>query len=107
MTSEKRSEPRVEVNRATIHLEGRAYPLKNWSAHGFLAASYAGELKAGDEVEVGIAVPFVGTMREFEGKARVIRVDEERGEIAGYLETMGEDWSDEALAQYFRVNWDD
>lgn len=107
MTADKRLEPRVEVNRASIQLEGRAYPLVNWSAHGFLASTYGGGLKPGDEVEIGIAVPFVGTMREFEGKARVIRVDEERGEIAGYLEAMGEDWSDEALAQYFRVNWDD
>ncbi len=107
MTSERRSEPRLDVNRATIQLEGRGYPLMNWSARGFLAGSYGGGLKPGDEVDIGIAVPFVGTMREFEGKARVIRVDEERGEIAGYLEAMGEDWSDEALAQYFRMNWDE
>ncbi len=82
-SKERRSEPRVDLDRATVRLEDRVYPLKNWSAHGFLAGSYGGELKVGDKVEIRVSVPFVGVAREFSGLARVVRVDEDRAEIGG------------------------
>lgn len=105
-SKERRSEPRVDLDRATVRLEDRVYPLKNWSAHGFLAGSYDGELKVGDKVEIRVSVPFVGVAREFSGLARVVRVDEDRAEIVGYMEAMGAEWSSEALDAYFRRDWE-
>ncbi len=105
-SKERRSEPRLDLDRATVRLEGRVYPLKNWSAHGLLAGSYGGELKVGDKVEVRLSVPFVGVAREFSGLARVVRVDEDRAEIAGNLEAVGEEWSSDALDAYFRRDWE-
>ncbi len=83
----------------------RTNPLKNCGAHGFLAGSYGGELKVGDKVEVRFSVPIVGVAREFSGLARVLRVDEDRAQIAGHMEAMGEQWSSAALDAYFRRDW--
>ncbi len=105
-SKERRSELRVELDRATVRLEGRVYPLKNWSEHGALAGSYGGELKVGDKVEVRLSVPFVGVAREFSGLARVVRVDQGRAEIAGHMEVVGEEWSSDALDAYFRRDWE-
>lgn len=105
-SKERRSELRINLDRATVRLEGGVYPLKNWSAHGALAGSYGGELKVGDKVEIRISVPFVGVAREFSGLARVVRVDEDRAEVAGFMEVVGEEWSSDALDAYFRRDWE-
>lgn len=104
---EKRSHPRIDVDRATVSIGADSHPLRNWSERGFLAGSYQGGHQVGDEIDIVFRVPFVGIVREFAGRARVVRVDEKRQEIAGILIEMGEEWSDHPLVRYFSKDWED
>ncbi len=97
----------MDVDGATVRIDGTSYPLKNWSSGGFLALSYSGDHEVGDAVEIVFKVPFVGLYREFTGSANVVRVIENEGEIAGLLITMDDQWSNDALKRYFRMDWTD
>ena len=96
----RRSEPRLPVEHGTVVIGDQTYPLKNWSTRGFLASSYTGDHKEGDRISVRFSVLFVERQLEFSGKARVIKVDAERQELAGRLVVMGHEWND-AFSRYF------
>ena len=57
-------------------------------------------------MEVRFSVLLVGVARDFSGLARVVRVDEDRAEIARYMEAMGEEWSSDAFEGYIRRDWE-
>jgi hypothetical protein len=74
---------RVEApqNSATLSVDGAPYPLKNWSAHGFLASPYSGNRAVGDKCLVNINVmqdPFAITFA-----AEVVIVRREGSDLAG------------------------
>ncbi|MBM3546084.1 MAG: hypothetical protein FJX54_03965 [Alphaproteobacteria bacterium] len=82
-TDNRRRDPRVEVpqNTAILSVDGAPYPLKNWSAWGFLAGSYSGNREVGDKCLVNISVkqdPFAIAFA-----AEVVIVRKESGDLAG------------------------
>ncbi len=56
--SDRRRGLRVEApqDTAVITLDGASYPIRNWSAHGFLAGAYSGPRAVGDKCRVGIDI---------------------------------------------------
>lgn len=80
---DRRREPRVEAppNCAILSVDGAPYPLKNWSATGFLADPYEGNLTVGQKCIVNIHVrqdPF-----DIAFAAEVVIVRKGAGELAG------------------------
>lgn len=81
--ADRRRGLRVEAPQesANISVDGVPYPLKNWSAHGFLAGSYSGPRLVGDKCLVNINIrqnPFVIAFA-----AEVLIVRREGNDIAG------------------------
>ena len=108
MTQEdKRSEPRIEVTNGIAEIDGKQYPLRNWSSRGFLVGDYDGGRKAADVIDIKFSVPFVGMSIEFTGKGRVLRILEETKELAGLLVEMDAEWANPTLARYFGADWDE
>jgi hypothetical protein len=81
--ADRRTGPRIDTppNAATLSVDGAPYPLKNWSAQGFLASPYEGTRAVGDKCVVNINVqqaPFAITFA-----AEVVIVRKEAGDLAG------------------------
>ncbi len=54
---ERRGAPRIEApTSSTVTIKGRAHPLKNWSATGFLASPYDGEVTEKEPLSVHIEI---------------------------------------------------
>lgn len=81
--ADRRREPRVTAppNCAVLSVDGAPYSLKNWSATGFLADPYEGNLAVGQKCVVNIHVrqnPF-----DIAFAAEVVIVRKGEGELAG------------------------
>ena len=81
--ADRREDPRVEAppDCAVLSVDGAPYPLKNWSARGFLAEPYDGNLSVGEKCVVNIHVrqePF-----DIAFAAEVVIVRKGAGELAG------------------------
>ncbi len=56
-SAERRRAPRVAMpGHCFVVIEGNQYPLRNWSATGFFASPYDGELAVDRKFNVGISV---------------------------------------------------
>jgi hypothetical protein len=78
---DRRREPREEIIKGTVHIDGRAYPLKNWNTRGFRATSYYGERAAGDKIDIDFLVSFEGSQLEFSCQTTVMGIYPESGEF--------------------------
>jgi hypothetical protein len=82
--AERRRAPRVDLpGHCFVVIEGNQYPLRNWSATGFFAAAYAGELTVDRTFNVGISVRQDNFDFVFDAEAVVVRRD--AGGIAGRI----------------------
>ena len=84
---DKRREPREELAEGAVRISGQTWPLTDWSRNGFLASPCTADLKVGEELDIAVFVPIAGQRLEFKCPAVIIRVDEEKQEVAGaYVE---------------------
>jgi hypothetical protein len=88
LNRERRRDPRLAVTHGTVWIAGRAYPLSNLSARGFLATGYAGDHIEGDWVDIRLAVRLADAEIDMAGKARVVWVDRYQQEIGAALFRM-------------------
>ncbi|MDH3593248.1 MAG: hypothetical protein OEU09_00955 [Rhodospirillales bacterium] len=87
--ADRRRETRNATPGGTVEIDGRAYPIVNWSYSGFLAESYAGDRKAGDRVDITFTVePGDGRAFAFACKAMMVRVDPEARKLVGAFVEM-------------------
>jgi hypothetical protein len=87
--ADRRREAREDVPDGTVEIDGRAYPVANWSYSGFLAGCYTGDCKAGDRVDIKFTVHLRdGQAFEFACKAMMVRVDPESQKIVGAFVEM-------------------
>jgi len=99
--ADRRRETRKAAPGGTVEIDGRAYPIVNWSYRGFLAGSYAGERKAGERVAITFTIEIgTGQAFAFTCKAMMVRVDPEAQKLVGAFVEM--DAATRAkLARYF------
>ena len=81
--TERRLEPRGTRVAGSISLEGRNYPLKDWSRRGFSAVGVGTLLYPGDKVALSVEIDLEGEPVSFDCSAVVVWVDRERKEVAG------------------------
>lgn len=86
--SERRLEPRGNRIDGHISLEGRNYPLKDWSRRGFSAVGVATLLYPGDKVALSVEIDLEGEPISFDCGAVVVWVDRERKEVAGVFTNL-------------------
>jgi len=86
--SEGRRERREAVEAGTVEIDGRAFPVRNWSSTGFLAAPCDAAHKEGDDVYIRFEVQAPGATIGFSCKAILVRVDPNSQEIAGVFTMM-------------------
>lgn len=79
---EQRRETRLEALRGSVEIDGRFYPVKDWSVNGFLITSYSAPQVKGDRLNIKFTLPLPQGKLEFECEAIAVRVDEERNELA-------------------------
>ena len=72
----------------TIHMDGAAYPLVNWSQSGFLAKDYTGERSAREKLQVTLSVTLAGSPYEFTTTAMLVRVDRDGRKAVGAFVDM-------------------
>jgi len=80
--SERRLEPRGDRIDGRISLDGRNYPLKDWSRRGFSAVGVGTLLYPGDKVALSVEIDLEGEPISFDCSAVVVWVDRERKEVA-------------------------
>ena len=81
--SDRRIEPRGSHIDGQVSIEGRAYPLKDWSRRGFSAGAYTAEHYPGDKIALDVEVEVDGQALAFGCQAVVVWVDRDRSELAG------------------------
>ena len=85
---ERRREDRKKLAGGTVEIDGRSYPVENWSYTGFLAGSYEGARKAGDRVDITFTVETGGRDFTFSCKAMMVRVDPASRKVVGAFVDM-------------------
>ena len=78
---EKRGAAREELSDWLVWIDGKTYPVKDWSDSGFLATSCDFETKVGEVLDLTFSVP-ADTRFEFSCQATVVRVNPESQELA-------------------------
>ena len=81
--TDRRLEPRGAHIDGQISLDGRNYPLKDWSRRGFSAVGVGPLLYPGDKISLSVAIDLEGEPLTFDCSAVVVWVDRERKEVAG------------------------
>ena len=89
--SDRRRERREDISLGTVVIDGRSFPVRNWSSTGFLAAPYTGSHKEGDSVDIRFEIQAPGETINFACKAILIRVDLKSQELAGVFTMMDRD----------------
>ena len=91
---------REEVDDGSVEIDGRTYPVKNWSARGFMAKPCDVDCNIADELDVEFALRFAGQKIEFSCRAIVVRIDKKRQELAATY-VMLDDAAQLAIAKHF------
>ena len=78
----RRRERREEVDNGWVEIDGRTYPVKNWSAHGFMVRPCDVDCNVADKLDVKIVIRFAIEKIEFSCSAIVVRIDKKRQELA-------------------------
>ncbi len=71
-------------------LDDVSYAIADWSIDGFCALGFRGGYNAGDTARVRLIVVHRGRPVGFDAKARVLRADPLKQEIAGQFSSMSE-----------------
>ncbi len=75
-----------------IRLDGKDYPLIDWSSGGFLADGYRGPHHNGDRLDAHFTIRLDDDPYEFDCKVFVVRIDEVHRNIAGiFIEMKAKD----------------
>lgn len=82
-STERRREPRGTEIDGRVSIDGRSYPLKDWSRRGFSAGAYTAEHYPGDKVDMEVEIEIDGEPLAFGCRAVVVWVDRDRRELAG------------------------
>lgn len=81
---QQRREERENVQGGIVIIDGKTYPLSNWSSMGFLAENYEGPAQLGDRIEIEVHLTSqTGSEFEFKCQAILTRVHAETKTIAG------------------------
>ena len=96
----RRREPREDVDDGSVEIDGHAYPVKNWSARGFMAKPCDVDYNIADQLDVKIAIRFPIEKIEFGCRAIVVRIDKKRQELAAAYVTLN-DAAQLAIAKHF------
>lgn len=81
---QQRREEREDVLKGYIMINGKSYPLSNWSSMGFLAQDYEGAAQLGDRIDIEVYLTSqTGSEFEFKCQAILTRVHAESKTIAG------------------------
>ncbi len=80
---DRRIEPRGSQIDGRISIDGKDYPLKDWSRRGFSAGGYGAEHYPGDKITMSVEVDLDSESLEFDCRAVVVWVDRDRKELAG------------------------
>ena len=99
---DRRREPREEVDDGWVEIDGRTYPVKNWSAHGFMTKPCDVDCNIADQLDVKIVIRFAIEKFEFGCPAIVIRMDKKRRELAAAYVALG-DAAQLAVTNHFGV----
>ena len=86
--SDRRIEPRGSQIDGRVSIEGRSYPLKDWSRRGFSAGAYTAEHYPGDKIALDVEVEIDGEPLVFGCEAVVVWVDRDRSELAGVFTNL-------------------
>ncbi len=84
----RRIDERREVSDALVRIYNDTYPLKDWSASGFLASPCSADHKPGDEVAIFVSVPAKGRRIEFDCRALVVRANKDIQHLAAMFVMM-------------------
>lgn len=87
-SSDRRNEPRGSEVEGRIRLDGKAYPLKDWSRRGFSAGAYKAEFYPGDKITLDVELEVGDETLEFACEAVVVWVDRDRQELAGVFTNL-------------------
>ncbi|MBZ0324950.1 MAG: PilZ domain-containing protein [Alphaproteobacteria bacterium] len=82
LPDDRRREPRQTLTDVTVAIEGRAYPVRDWSESGFLAEGYEGGLGVGDRTDIDMSAPSSDGAIDVACQAIVVRVDGEARTLA-------------------------
>ena len=99
---ERRREEREQVRDATVGIMGQTYPLKNWSATGFLAGPCDLALDEGQEVSISFSVPLDQGRLEFRCQALVVEASPETGELSAMFVMLDREARDK-IDRHFEV----
>ena len=80
---ERRREPRDEVTEGTATIDGKTYPLRNWSARGFCIGEIDFEVSPTRRLEADFSVKLPDQTLDFSCRIVVMRVIAEKQEIGG------------------------
>ena len=97
---DRRRDPREDVDDGSVEIHGQIFPVKNWSAHGFLAKPCDVGCNIADELDVKIVIRFASEVIEFNCQAIVVRIDKKRLELGAALVKL-DDAAELAVARHF------
>ncbi len=97
---DRRRDPREDVDDGSVEIHGQIFPVKNWSAHGFMAKPCDVGCNIADELDVKIVMRFASEVIEFNCQAIVVRIDKKRLELAAALVKL-DDAARLAVASHF------
>ena len=99
---ERRREAREELDGGLVVIDGDAYVLADWSAHGFCVAEYTAERKPGDRVDMYFSIPIPGQTLEFKCRAVIARYDAAKRELGGMFSNLDDELQD-LIDEHFNV----
>ncbi len=97
---DRRRNPREDVDDGSVEIDGQIYPVKNWSARGFMAKPCDVACNIADELDVKIVIRFASEVIEFNCHAIVVRIDEKRLELGAAFVKL-DDAAQFAVASHF------
>ncbi len=99
---ERRRDSREVLEGALVVLDGDAYSLRDWSAHGFCVAEYTASRKPGDRIEMYFSIPIADRTLEFKCRTVIDRYDAEKRELGGMFWNLDDDMQD-IIDEHFNV----
>ena len=97
---DRRRYPREDVDDGSVEIHGQIFPVKNWSARGFMAKPCDVDCNIADELDVKIVIRFASEVIEFNCQAIVARIDKKRLELGAAFVKL-DDADQIAVASHF------
>lgn len=101
-TAERRRESREELEGGLVVIDGDAYVLRDWSAHGFSAADYNAGRKPGDRVDLYFSIPVPDQNLEFKCRAIITHYNADEQELGGMFCNLDDQLQD-IMDNHFNV----